>query len=136
MSYTVADTSFLKKILWLDTFLGGITAIVGLVFFKALIGILGLSAVFILTVSAVTLCYSIVAGVLASQSIISVNLLRILIYGNCIWSVISIALLLTHFEQAQVLGKIFLISQIIVVGALAYLEGKQLIHRNQNPDAN
>jgi hypothetical protein len=131
MNYTINDTSLLRKILWVDTILGGTTAIVGLLFFRPLTHILGLPVTFILSVSVITLGYSLIAGVLANQINISVSLLRTLIYANWVWTFISIGLLLMHFNNAQLLGKIFLILQIIVVGGLAYLEGKQLVRHSQ-----
>ena len=99
----------------------------GLFFFNLLTDLLGLTTIFILSVSIITLCYSVVACVLVNQINISISLLRTLVYANWIWTFISIGLLFMHFDEAQPLGKIFLILQIIVVGALAYLEGKQLV---------
>lgn len=127
MNYTIKDISLLRKILWVDCALGGITAILGLSISYLLTSILGLTTTFILIVSSITLCYAIVACVLANQMKISISLLRTLILANWIWTFISVGLMLIHFERAQLLGKAFLILQIIVVGALAYLEGKQLI---------
>jgi len=132
MNYIIKDTSWLRKILWIDAALGGTTALVGLSFFNLLTSLLGLTATFILSVSIITLCYSIVACVLAKQIDISISLLRVLVYANWTWTFISIGLLLIHFERAQTLGKIFLILQIIAVGALAYLEGKQLVVATHN----
>ncbi len=134
MTYIIKDTSWLRKILWVDTALGGTTAMFGLFFFNPLTSLLGLTAIFILSVSIITLCYSIVAFVLANQISISISLLRILVYANWIWTFISIGLLLIHFDKAQLLGKIFLILQIIAVGALAYLEGNQLVVATHKPD--
>lgn len=132
MNYTIKDMSLLRKLLWSDTFLGGTTAIAGLCFFNPLTSILGLTATFILSVSIITLCYSVIACVLANQVNISIPLLRLLIFANWIWTFISIGLLLIHFNSAQPLGKIFLFLQIIVVGGLAYLEGKQLVVTTHN----
>lgn len=126
MSYSIKDMSLLRKILWLDAFSGGVTAGVGLCFFNALTDVLGLTTHFMLGVSAITLCYSVVAGILASQTTISVRLLRLLIGANWIWTIISVGLLLIHFGGAQPVGQAFLVLQILVVGALAYTEGKQL----------
>lgn len=127
MSYSIKDTLLLKKILWADAILGGTTAIAGLCFFNQLTSILGLTTSFILTVSAITLCYAIVAFILAIESQLSIPLLRILIYANWIWTIISIILLFIHFNKAQFLGQIFRLLQIVVVGGLAYLEGRQLV---------
>ena len=131
MKYTIKDSFLLRKILWVDAVLGGATAIMGLLFFDPLISVLGLTATFILRVSVITLCYSLIACVLASQINISIPLLRTLIYANWVWTFISIGLLLMHFDKVQPLGKIFLVLQIIVVGGLAYLEGKQLVRQSQ-----
>jgi len=127
MTYTINDVSVLRKILWLDTILGAATAIVGLCFFNPLTSVLGLTVPFILSVSIITLCYSVIAGVLANQSTISIPLLRLLILANWIWTFISIGLMLVHFAGAELLGRIFLFLQIFAVGILAYFEGKQLV---------
>lgn len=126
MNYAIKDPPLLRRILWLDTFLGGVTALAGLCFFNVLTGVLGLTTRFILIVSTITLCYSVIAGVLANQATISIPLLRLLIAANWIWTGISVGLLLIHFGEAQPVGKAFLVLQILVVGALAYTESKQL----------
>ncbi|MGI9544346.1 MAG: hypothetical protein ACR2MX_13885 [Cyclobacteriaceae bacterium] len=126
MSLSIKNVSHLRKILWLDTFLGGITALIGLCFFHPLEQILGLSVTLIISVSAITGCYAIVAFILAKQKTISIPLLRVLIFANWFWAIVSIALVLLFFKQAYLLGKIFLILQVLVVSGLAYIEGKQI----------
>jgi hypothetical protein len=126
MTYGIKDPVTLRKILWLDAFLGGTTALVGLFFFSAISHLLGLTVPFILWVSLITLIYSIVAFTLAKQQNISLGLLRTLVYANWIWTIISTGLLLVHFDNALPLGKMFLVLQILVVGALAYFEGAQI----------
>jgi hypothetical protein len=54
----------------------------------------------------------------------------VLVYANWCWTIISTILLLFHIAHATILGIIFLILQIIVVGILAYLEGKQIVKNN------
>ena len=132
MNYVIRHLPTLRKLLWSDAFLGGITALAGLILSSRLIGFLGFTEQFILVVSAITLCYAIVAFYLATQKIISISLLRLLVMANWLWTLISILLLLMHFEWATTFGKIFLALQIIVVGGLAYLEGKQLIAQKNN----
>ena len=127
MHYAIKNPALLRRLLWVDTFLGGTTAILGLCFFNPLTSLLGLTANFILSVSIITLGYAVMAGVLANQNTISVALLRALILANWLWTFISVVLLLVHFNQTQPLGKIFLGLQIIAVGGLAYFEGKQLV---------
>src|SRR5688500_4977705 len=100
MTYEIKDPVTLRKILWLDAFLGGTTALTGLLFSSALSYLLGLTAPFILWVSFITLVYSIVAFKLARQHTISLALLRTLVYANWIWTIISIGLLLIHYGNA------------------------------------
>ena len=127
MNDAIKDPVVLRKLLWLDTFLGGTTAILGLCFFNPLTSLLGLTTFFIVSVSVITSGYAVVAGVLANQATVSIPLLRILIVANWLWAFISVGLLLVHFDQAQPLGKLFLGLQVIAVGGLAYSEGQQLV---------
>ena len=129
MSYTIRHLPTLRKLLWLDTFLGGATALAGLIFSNTLIDFLGFNPAFIVAVSVITLCYALVAFYLACKRVIPISLLRILIAANWIWAFISIGLAFIHFEEATLYGKIFLILQVLVVGGLAYFEGKQLVNQ-------
>jgi hypothetical protein len=129
MKHGIKNIVILRRILWLDTFLGGVTAVLGLFLFQTFSGILGFTVPFTLSVSAITLLYALMAFILAAQRNISVRLLQVLVSANWIWAVISTVLLLVHFGNALLLGKIFLISQIVVVGGLAYLEGNQIVTR-------
>lgn len=128
MPYTIINSRFLRQILWLDFILGGSTALTGILFNQPLVGILGFSQQFILTVSIITGLYALLALRLALQTTISVRLLRLLILANWIWATISVGLLFFYFTPATILGKIFLILQVLVVGALAWIENKQLKH--------
>lgn len=128
MPYTIINSRFLRQILWLDFILGGSTALTGILFNQPLVGILGFSQQFILTVSIITGLYALLALRLALQTTISVRLLRLLILANWIWTAISVGLLFFYFTPATILGKIFLILQVLVVGALAWIENKQLKH--------
>ncbi len=120
------DIAPLKKLLWLDTFLGGTTGLVGLCFYTLLEELMGLDVKFIVTVSVVTFCYAIVALALAVQKKISLPLLRVLIFANWFWATISIGFVVFFFNSAYLLGKVFLMLQVLVVCGLAYAEGKQL----------
>lgn len=126
MPYTINDVILLRKILWIDAVLGASTAVIGFLFLNSLPGLLGLTANFILIVSCITFCYSIVAVTLAIQNDISIPLVRGLVYGNWLWAFVSAGLLVLHVGDAELLGRIFLVLQIIVVVTLAYFEGKQL----------
>jgi hypothetical protein len=82
MSHVIKHVPTLRKLLWLDAFMGGSTGIAGLILFNRLTDFLGLNAAFILCVSCITLCYAIVAFYLARQQVISIPLLRLLIMGT------------------------------------------------------
>lgn len=127
-NYRIRNKQTLTKLLWSDTFLGGITALLGLLFTTFLSEIMGLSNPIVIFISAVTLVYAIFAFVLANQKNTNIRLLRVLVAANWLWTIVSIGLLYFHFNNALILGKIFLILQILVVGGLAYLEGEQIIN--------
>ncbi len=127
MSYSIKNELLLKKILWLDTLLGGATAIIGLLYFAALATVLGFTNSSIITVAIINLLYAIFAFILAVEKPTSVKLLRLLIYANWIWTAISVLMIFTHFSRATNLGGLFLLLQPVVVGGLAYLEKNQIV---------
>lgn len=114
----------MKKILWADSILGGGTALIGLFCYAELVDFLGLPANLIIIIAVVTLAYALLALSLAFKSQPSVSLLRLLIYANWVWTVISVGLLIAYFRDATPFGVAFLILQVVVVGLLAYLEGR------------
>ena len=126
MDFTIKNTTLLKKILWLDVFMGGITSIIGLTLFKPLTSVLGLPENLILVIAIVTLCYAIFAFILVRQRPVPIHLLRILVKANWLWTYVSVGLFFMYYNVAEILGIIFLILQILVVGGLAYLEENQI----------
>ena len=126
-SYRIGDERALRNILWADTTLGTLTALVGLAFAPRLSPLFGLSLSLIVAVSLVTLVYGVGAFVLAVQKPLSAPLVRILVAANWSWTAISAVLLAVHANAATSLGLAFLALQILVVGGLAYLEGRQLV---------
>lgn len=129
MKEMIQDVPFLKKILWLDTFMGSTTAIIGLALSEQLTLILGLPENLILVVAFVTLLYGIGALMLANQKNVSIPLLKLLVKANWLWTVVSLVLFLRYFSEAKILGVTFLVLQIAVVGGLAYWESKQIIKK-------
>lgn len=131
MNYYIKNNIVLKKILWADTFLGGTTAVIGLACSAWLTPVLGLTTRLILVIAIITLLYAVVALVLAGQKSTSIPLLRILVMANWAWTVISTILLFLHASHATLLGVVFLVLQIVVVGALAWLEGNQIVAKTK-----
>jgi hypothetical protein len=122
----IKNEIWLRKVLWVDTVLGCSTGLIGLFLIPWISHWFGISQGMILLISVITLCYGVVAFRLARHPQIDITLLRILIWANWIWCAISIILLFLLADNAKPLGKIFLILQIFVVSALAYLEGNQI----------
>lgn len=114
-------------ILWADTTHGTFTALVGLVFASSLSPLLALSSSLIVVISLVTLGCGVGAFALALQKPLSAPLVRVLMGANWSWTAVSAVLLVTHADAATVLGLTFLALQILVVGGLAFLEGRQLV---------
>lgn len=126
MEYQLKNIPLLKKILWADSLLGGVTALAGLFLYRLLTGFLGLPEHLIIIIATVTLLYAVLALRLALQHTPSVPLLRMLMHANWVWTVVSVALLIFYFHGATAFGVAFLILQVVVVAALAYLEGRHI----------
>ncbi|MBL0911568.1 MAG: hypothetical protein IBJ09_04285 [Bacteroidia bacterium] len=120
------DTGALRKLLWLDTFMGASVGLAGLLLYRKAALFLGFSEIFVLIVSAVTLLYAGMACYLALRSPIPRGPLRVLVRGNWLWAGVSVVLIVLYFNEATVFGKIFLVLQVLVVGGLGYAEGKAL----------
>lgn len=129
MKHQIRNIPLLKKILWADVLLGGGTALIGLCCYTELVDFLGLPANLIIIIAAVTLAYALLALSLALKSQPFIALLGMLIYANWVWTVISVGLLIVCFKDATPFGAAFLILQVVVVGMLAYLEGRHIYSR-------
>ena len=110
---------------------GSITGIIGITFFRIVASFLEIPDKVMMVISAVTFSYALFALYLAQQHPPAIRPTKILIAANWLWSLISILLVYVYFSNASVYGKLYLILQVIVVGGLAYLEGKAL-HRMQH----
>ncbi|HYC85611.1 MAG TPA: hypothetical protein VEB86_10330 [Chryseosolibacter sp.] len=118
----------LKHLLWLDFLLGFTTGIIGLIYFNSLETLLGIPARIIIIVGLITLLYAVVAILLAIQNSPHQGVVNVLVTANWVWSFVSLFLVNLYFSNAAVLGKVFLVLQVVVVGALAYFEGRALRH--------
>lgn len=129
----IRDERFLRRVLWADTTLGNLTALVGLFFPARLADLLGLPFGLIIVIAVVTLAYAVTALTIAVQASLPILLVCVLVWANWFWTVVSTVLLLRHFAAATVLGVAFLVLQIFVVifvvGGLAYLEGRQTVRQ-------
>lgn len=130
MRRALNDIPRLRKVLWADVFLGGTTGIAGLALYGWWSRFLGLPVKLVLIIAAVTGLYALLALSLAIMKPIQGRKVRWLVIANWIWTAVSVGLLLYYFNAATVFGKLFLVLQIIVVGGLAWLEGR---HLGKNP---
>jgi hypothetical protein len=127
MKYQITNIPLLKKVLWADALLGGATAIAGLCLYPVLVEFLGLPVNLIVIIASVTLGYALLALSLVLQNPPRILLLRILIYANWVWTIISVALLIFYFYDATFFGAAFLILQVAVVAILAWLEARHTV---------
>lgn len=127
MQYQLKNIPFLRKLLWADFAAGSSTAIIGFGLREHLVPVLGIPYEFILWVSGISFLYCLVAVSLARMPKISIGLLQILIYANWAWTLVSIGFLFFHLADATLVGKIYLIGQLLAAGMLAYAEGKQIV---------
>jgi len=117
----------LRRLLWLDAALGGSTALLGLACFRQLSPLLGLPAPLLLVVSVITGLYALGAWRLATLEVVPREGLRLLVGANWAWTVVSLAMLGVFLGHATALGHAFLVLQVLVVGGLAWLEGRHLV---------
>ena len=123
MNNRISDIPKLKKILWVDFLLGGGTAMIGLLWYPSMAVFLGLPTKLVVVIAVITLGYALLAFRLARQALPAIRLLIGLVCANWIWTIISIALLISYFNEASAFGVTFLFLQVAIVGSLAYLEG-------------
>ena len=126
-TYRLKNKALLRKILLADWLVGGLTAVIGLLFGPEVVSLLGLTAALIRITSIVTLLYAVVAFGLASRQPTSIRWIRGLVTANWFWTLVRVVLFISHYEAATKLGVLFLVLQIFVVGLLAYQEGRQVV---------
>jgi hypothetical protein len=126
-SYQIKDRKVLRRLLWLDTSLGSINASTWLLFPSFWADFLGLSQALVVVIALVNVVYASSACYLAAQQRPSASLVRWLVRANWLWVLVSIVLVLLHFGDATVFGKVFLVAQVLGVGALAWAEGRQVV---------
>lgn len=125
------DIPRLRKILLADAFIGGTTGIAGLALYGWWSRFLGLPERLVLLIAAVTGLYAMLAASLVLMKPVRARAVRWLVIANWTWTVVSIGMLLYYCSGATIFGKAFLVLQVIIVGGLAWLEGR---HIGKNAD--
>lgn len=126
MKTILNDIPKLRKILWADAFIGGATAVAGLALYGWWSRFLGLPDRLVLIIAAVTGLYAMMAVCLAIMKPLKPKPVKGLVLANWLWTAVSVGMLIYYFGGASVFGKVFLILQIVVVGGLAWLEGRHV----------
>jgi uncharacterized protein with PQ loop repeat len=121
----------IRRLLWIDFIMGGVNGILGIIFCNFLRALFEIPSNIIMMISVVTLLYALVACILAQGKTLNVKLTKALILANWIWVLVSLVLIYLFIAEASVLGRVFLLLQVIVVGGLAYLEGRALKNTSQ-----
>lgn len=124
--YQIKNPRVLRRLLWLDTSLGTTNAVAWLLFPGFFAELLGLPESLILAIALVNAVYATGALALALQAAAPARLVRLLVLANWFWVVVSVVLLAWHFSDATAVGKVFLVLQVLGVGALAWGEGRQV----------
>lgn len=126
MKTILNDIPKLRKILWADAFIGGATAVAGLALYGWWSRFLGLPDRLVLIIAAVTGLYAMMAMCLAIMKPLKPKPVQWLVLANWLWTAVSVGMLIYYFGGASAFGKVFLILQIVVVGGLAWLEGRHV----------
>ncbi|MEL6671385.1 MAG: hypothetical protein AAFR61_04310 [Bacteroidota bacterium] len=116
----------MKKLLWVDFAAGAVTSLLGIFLAGFFAPIFGIPEAVLFWMHVVTLGYALVSSTLAIPQKVNMPRLIGLIAGNWLWVPVNLVLIYFYFGEATLLGKLFLISQIVFVGGLAYIEGRQL----------
>lgn len=118
----------LNTLLWIDFLLGVTTGIAGILFFRHIGFFFRIPPRVFLIISLVTFLYALLALFLAKRNTVAIKPTKTLIVANWLWSLVSVVLTCVYFSDASVVGKLYLILQIFIVGGLAYLEDRALKH--------
>ena len=119
-------TLLLRRLLWLDALLGLGHGLAGVFLHALVVTWLGFPVVLVTTIVLGNLVYGTTAFSLARLEPLFLSGVAVLVYANWFWAALSLGMLVLHVAEATLLGQIFLVLQVPVVGGLAYAEGRLL----------
>jgi hypothetical protein len=111
-----------RKLLWLDACLGLSFGSLGLYLLEPAAALLGFPLTLTRLIALANLSYGLAALTLASRRRLSLAQAKMMATANWIWTGISLAMCWQYYGSATLLGGLFLIGQIPVVGGVALLE--------------
>jgi hypothetical protein len=118
----IQSISFLRRILLADAFICAATGLLLLSASGILEPMLELSAAFMQNVGLVLLPIAGFIAYVGTRTEISRRLVWVVIFGNALWVIDSIALLMSGWVTPTLLGQAFIVTQAIAVAVIAKLE--------------
>jgi hypothetical protein len=119
---TVQSSPFLRRVLLADAFTCIATGLLMLLGAHSLESVLGLPAPFLQKTGLVLLPIAAFIGYVGTRASISRRLVWVVIAGNALWVLDSIALLMSGWVMPTALGQAFIVVQAVAVAVLAELE--------------
>lgn len=115
-------SGLLRKGIAFDGVFAGATGLILLIGAGSLADVFGLSPLFLRTVGAVLIPYSIALFLLAPTAEHRRSIVWIIIGGNISWTIASGALLLTGWIDPTTAGVVFIVSQAVIVAGFAEVQ--------------
>ena len=116
----------LKRILWIDAIAALLAGIILLVFSYRLAVLFNLPEFIVSVQGVVSLVYALYSTSLARRQNNKKRWLYLLVVANAAYALFGICLLLYFFKTASVYGILYLVAEIIFIGALAFLEWRKI----------
>ena len=119
---TFTPSTFLRRVLLLDAVASGATGLLLLGGMGILQSLLNLPALLMTYVGAFCVFWAVVVGVASTRKQLTRNFVLAIVIGNALWTLGSLALLVSGYVAPSLLGYAFVIAQAIVVGLFAELQ--------------
>ncbi len=118
----IAVPGFLRKVLLADALASGVMGLLLAAAAGALAPLLGLPVLLLREAGLLLLPYAALVGFCASRTAMPRWAVVALAWVNALWTIDSIALLLSGWVTPTVLGEVFVLAQAVVVGGFAALQ--------------
>ncbi|MBY0533278.1 MAG: hypothetical protein K2P86_15040 [Xanthobacteraceae bacterium] len=119
---TFTPSLFLRRVLLLDAVATGATGILLLGGTSLLVSLLNLPVSLMTYAGAFCVAWAAIVGFASTRKQLSRNLVWTIIVANALWTLGSIALLVSGYVSPTLLGYAFVIAQAITVGVFAELQ--------------
>ena len=117
-----SNTSFLRRALFADAIASAAMGLLLLAAAVPLEPLLSLPVALLRAIGAISFVYAVYVTLVARREHLSTGAARFIVFGNVVWVVASVGLLLSGWVSPTPLGCAFVIAQAVVVAALAELQ--------------